>query len=126
MTFESLTTALDEYVKLEFKFESKSDDIGDAMKSFRSKNGILLPDSIDSTDGKPLLSWRVLLLPELGYTGLFSLFHLDEPWDSPHNRKLIPFMPREYRICEEIDKPGYTNLEVLAGEKTLFPPDRVV
>src|SRR5262249_5899033 len=38
-------------------------------------------------EGKALLSWRVTLLPYLEQQNLFNQFHLDEPWDSPHNIK---------------------------------------
>ncbi len=44
----------------------------------------------------PLLSWRVHVLPYLGEEALYEQFHLDEAWDSPHNRKLIPLMPEIY------------------------------
>jgi hypothetical protein len=44
-------------------------------------------------DGKALLSWRVHLLPELGEAKLYEEFHLNEPWDSEHNKKLIARMP---------------------------------
>lgn len=44
-------------------------------------------------DGKPLLSWRVLILPYLEQNALYEQFHLDEPWDSPHNKTLISKMP---------------------------------
>ena len=46
---------------------------------------------------KPLLSWRVHLLPFLGHQQLYERFHLDEPWDSEHNRKLIEEMPDVYQ-----------------------------
>ncbi len=39
-----------------------------------------------SENGKPLLSWRVAILPYLGYEALYNKFNLDEPWDSVHNR----------------------------------------
>jgi hypothetical protein len=42
---------------------------------------------------KPLLSWRVHLLPYLDQDKLYKEFHLDEPWDSEHNKKLIAKMP---------------------------------
>ena len=42
------------------------------------------------------LSWRVALLPYLGYRNLYEQFRHDEPWDSPHNRKLIAKMPPVY------------------------------
>ena len=44
-------------------------------------------------DGKPLLSWRVLILPYIEEYELYKQFHLDEPWDSPHNKTLISKMP---------------------------------
>ncbi len=44
-------------------------------------------------EGKPLLSWRVHLLPYLDQGELYNQFHLDEPWDSEHNKKLIEKMP---------------------------------
>jgi hypothetical protein len=46
-----------------------------------------------SDDGKPLLSWRVHILPFIEQQELYDRFNLDEPWDSPHNRELIPLMP---------------------------------
>jgi type II secretory pathway pseudopilin PulG len=46
--------------------------------------------------GKPLLSWRVHILPYLEQQALYQEFHLDEPWDSEHNKKLIPLMPKLY------------------------------
>ncbi|MFO0814573.1 MAG: DUF1559 domain-containing protein [Gemmatales bacterium] len=54
-----------------------------------------------SATGEPLLSWRVHLLPYLDQEVLYHKFHLDEPWDSPHNIKLLPQMPECYRL------PGY-------------------
>ncbi|MEM9659452.1 MAG: DUF1559 domain-containing protein, partial [Planctomycetota bacterium] len=47
-------------------------------------------------DGTPLLSWRVHLLPYLEHQALYEQFHLDEPWDSEHNKTLIPLMPLVY------------------------------
>ena len=52
--------------------------------------------AIYSDDGRPLLSWRVQILPYLGEQALYDKFHLDEPWDSEHNTTLIPLMPQVY------------------------------
>ncbi len=49
-----------------------------------------------SQDGKPLLSWRVHILPYLGEEALYEQFHLEEPWNSEHNQSLIPQMPAVY------------------------------
>ncbi len=46
-----------------------------------------------SKDGKPLLSWRVAILPYLEQQKLYDEFHHDEPWDSEHNKKLIAKIP---------------------------------
>ncbi len=48
--------------------------------------------------GKPLLSWRVHILPFLGEEKLYKEFHLNEPWDSDHNKKLIPRMPKVFVV----------------------------
>lgn len=55
------------------------------------------PAYLADKQGKPLLSWRVALLPYLGQYDLYQRFHVDEPWDSPHNRQLIPLMPNAYQ-----------------------------
>jgi hypothetical protein len=54
------------------------------------------PASYDD-DGRPLLSWRVYLLPYLGERELYDQFHFNEPWDSPHNSELIAKMPDVFK-----------------------------
>jgi hypothetical protein len=70
-------------------------------------------------DQQPLLSWRVHLLPFLGQQALYDRFHLDEPWDSPHNRTLIRQMPAVYqnprRPCDY-----RTSYMVPVGPSTMF------
>ncbi len=69
-----------------------------AMLNYVEAKGAFPPAYIaDKTTGKPLLSWRVAILPYLEREDLFKEFHLDEPWDSQHNKALIPRMPRVYR-----------------------------
>src|SRR5262249_47063877 len=52
--------------------------------------------AIRSKEGKPLLSWRVAILPYVGHKELYEKFKLDEPWDSEHNKKLLAEMPKIY------------------------------
>ncbi|PHS15829.1 MAG: hypothetical protein COA78_04645 [Blastopirellula sp.] len=63
-------------------------------------------------DGKPLLSWRVHILPFLEQSDLYNQFHLDEPWDSEHNIKLIGLMPKTFRRPGSKAAPGMTNYQV--------------
>ncbi len=74
--------------------------------------------------GKPLLSWRVHLLPFLEEENLYKQFHLDEPWDSEHNRKLIPLMPRVYQNPSAPPQPGKAHYVGLVGKGTLFEADK--
>jgi hypothetical protein len=68
---------------------NKLKQIGLAMENYRMVNGCLPPAAITDQTGKPLLSWRVALLPYLDSVELHQKFHLDEPWDSPHNLSLV-------------------------------------
>jgi hypothetical protein len=66
--------------------------------------------------GKPLLSWRVHLLPFLGEEQLYKQFKLDEPWDSPHNVKLLEKMPSVYQLpSRPTEKPGLTYFQVFVN-----------
>jgi hypothetical protein len=73
-------------------------------------------------DGQPLLSWRVYILPFVEQANLFNQFHLDEPWDSEHNIKLVEQMPAVYRSPKSSAAPGMTTYLTPRGESTLFPP----
>src|SRR5262249_46508298 len=60
-------------------------EIALAMHNRHDTYGFLPASAIYSKNGKPLLSWRVELLPFLDQQELYRQFHLDEPWDSEHN-----------------------------------------
>lgn len=82
--------------------------------------------AIIGPSGEPLLSWRVALLPFLGESGLYDQFRLDEPWDSPHNARLVERMPAVYASPGQRLMPGHTTYHAATGERLLFPPDREV
>jgi hypothetical protein len=70
-------------------------------------NGNMPPAAVCDKTGKPLLSWRVLILPYIGQETLFKEFKLDEPWDSAHNKKLLVKMPKVYALPGKA-RPGET------------------
>jgi hypothetical protein len=77
--------------------------------------------------GKALLSWRVALLPYLGERELYGQFKLDEPWDSPHNKKLLKKIPHFYRPPGEAGGPsGTTFYQVFVGEHAAFEKHRTL
>jgi hypothetical protein len=67
----------------------------------------------------PHLSWRVRLLPLLGHDELYQRFHHDEPWDSPHNKRLIAEMPECY-LAPGRQNNGTTTYQAVAGPGTVF------
>jgi hypothetical protein len=71
-------------------------------------------------DGKPLLSWRVHILPFIEETNLYERFHFDEPWDSEHNRQLIAHMPKAYQAPGSNAGPGKTNYLGAFGKTATF------
>jgi hypothetical protein len=94
--------------------------IGMAMHMFHDANKRFPAAVSYGPDGKPLLSWRVLILPYLGYEELYKEFRLNEPWDSPHNKTLIDKMPPIYRSPMSKLKAPWTNYVVAVGPGTVF------
>ena len=85
----------------------------------------ILPAAITDADGRPLLSWRVAILPYVEEKALYDDFHLDEPWDSEHNRSLIPRMPTVY-ACPSAPPlaAGMTRYLLLDGPGAGFERDK--
>jgi hypothetical protein len=79
-----------------------------------------------SKDGKPLLSWRVAILPFIEQKPLYDQFHQDEPWDSEHNKKLLAKMPAVFRSPNSAAKPGMTNYMGVGGSQGVLgaPADK--
>jgi len=92
--------------------------IGAAIAQYVHDNHRLFPQAIRDTRGNPVLSWRVALLPYLGYQDLYRQFRLYEPWDSAHNQQLVAYIPAEYQSPERFDTK--TNYLVPEGAATPF------
>lgn len=74
-------------------------------------------------EGEPLLSWRVKILPFVEQNELYKQFHLDEPWDSEHNRQLIAKMPPVYAnpvLDAKLTAAGMTDYLAPVGPNTAF------
>jgi hypothetical protein len=96
--------------------------LGLAMHNYLSEYGQFPPAAVYSNDGKPLLSWRVLLLPYLDERDLYTKFKLDEPWDGPTNKKLLEKMPAIFSPTPGKPKDSYdTVYQVFTGKGTIFP-----
>jgi hypothetical protein len=85
-------------------------------------NGTLPAHAVFGCDGQPLLSWRVLILPYIEEEALFCEFRLDEPWDSPHNMRLLPRMPKLYAPVpgKRLPREHATHFQVFIGTGAAF------
>jgi RNA polymerase sigma factor (sigma-70 family) len=98
------------------------------MHKYLDVNDHFPPAAIYDKTGKPLLSWRVLLLPCLDEDDLFKQFHLDEPWDSKHNKPLLAKMPKLYAppLPGKTKEKNATFYQVFVGKGTIFEGKEVI
>jgi hypothetical protein len=89
-----------------------------ALHNYHSNNGRFPGPAILSAERKPLLSWRVAILPQMGLEDLYSQFKLDEPWDSEHNTRLIARIPPVYALGNP--ETGETRFQAVVGPETMW------
>jgi len=103
--------------------ENRMGQIGKALLAYAQDNGTLPPAFTRDANGKPLLSWRVHILPYLGNRLLYRQFRLNEPWDSDHNLKLVRRMPPVFREPNTQQDRGETAVMAVIGKKAAFTGD---
>ncbi|MCA9129598.1 MAG: DUF1559 domain-containing protein, partial [Planctomycetales bacterium] len=94
-----------------------------ALNSYADRYGSYPPPVVYDSAGKPMHSWRVLILPELDEESLYSQYNFDEPWDSVNNARLFASCPKVYT------SPGagsgtifqHSSYVLVTGDKTIFP-----
>jgi type II secretory pathway pseudopilin PulG len=92
-----------------------------ALHNYHDTYGVFPPAYIADETGKPMHSWRVLILPYLDQMPLYAQYRFDEPWDGPNNSRLLPSMPPIYR-CPSDESPGATTTSYAGvyGPKSVF------
>src|SRR4051812_10595310 len=71
-------------------------EIGIALHNYHADYGVFPPAYVADASGRPLHSWRVLILPYLEQKPLYNRYNFSEPWDGPNNRRLASQMPGVY------------------------------
>ena len=94
--------------------------IGLAVMSYESTKQRFPTAAILDREKKPLLSWRVAILPMLEEQSLYRQFKLNEPWDSEHNKALITKMPSVFQSPGSNLEDGYTNYLAITGLSTVI------
>ncbi|MCL2349335.1 MAG: DUF1559 domain-containing protein [Planctomycetaceae bacterium] len=108
-----------------------------AMDTYHDVYHSLPPAYTVDESGKPLHSWRVLLLPYLEQSALYEQIRLDEPWDSEHNSQFHSQMLSVFQCPsgkradasasqgKQSPEPQRNDLNcyysVVIGEQTIFP-----
>jgi prepilin-type processing-associated H-X9-DG protein len=101
--------------------------MGLAFHNYHAVNDGFPAQAIVDKNGKPLLSWRVAILPFIEQGDLYNKFKLDEPWDSPNNKPLIAEMPNIYTCPSNPagKEQGMTTYKVFVGPGTLLKPGKL-
>jgi hypothetical protein len=97
-----------------------------AMEGYCQAYGCYPPEYLVDEQGRPAHSWRILILPYMGYNELYRRYRFDERWNGPHNRLLAMEMPEEY--CSPFANPssGTTQYVGIAGEATVWQGTTIV
>jgi hypothetical protein len=100
--------------------------IGLGLHSYHDTTGSFPARANFDAAGKPLLSWRVQMLPYLDQSELYKEFRQDEPWDSEHNKKLLARMPEVFRAPGSKNKAdsGKTNFLAPIWEGSVLGADK--
>lgn len=103
-------------------------NVGIACQNFASGSKAELPaQAIRSENDKPLLSWRVSLLPLLDNAVLHRKADLSQPWDSDANKVLRESCPPVLQAPgSPADGTLQTSWFTIVGEDTPFPEQGLV
>lgn len=103
-----------------------------ALHAYSEKYGCLPPAYVTDDDGRPMHSWRVLILPFMDHQEIYDAYHFDEPWDGPRNKLLLKTAVQSnyqwpYKCWFDKDgHPETTSYVVVTGSGTAYPDDRRV
>ncbi len=94
-----------------------------ALHNYHSNFNQFPPVYTTDANGKPLLSWRVALVPYLYDPTIADKIHWDKPWDAPENAFLLELTPPFYASTQEMDTPqGSGCIFAVSAPESMFPP----
>ncbi len=95
-----------------------------AVHNYHQVYGMLPPAYVADEQGKPMHSWRVLMLPFVEQAVMYESYRFEEPWNSVNNRAATAVAPSVFQCPEAqgMNSPN-TNYLFIVGEGTLFERD---
>jgi prepilin-type processing-associated H-X9-DG protein len=94
-----------------------------ALQTYESKYGVFPPAVVTDKHGKPMHSWRVLILPYLDRNDLYQRYRFNEPWNGPNNSQLLSenlsifYCPSDPRGTNDY----HTSYVAVVGDHTVWP-----
>ena len=127
----SVTTPRSAVYRMQCSYNLK--DIGIALQCYHDEHRSLPPAYLCDEGGKPVHSWRVLILPYLQQDGrteaaeLYKKYDFSEPWNGPKNINLAPAITALYQCPEEahLGVSGVSYVAVVGG-KTMWPGEKEI
>ncbi|MCA9223548.1 MAG: DUF1559 domain-containing protein [Planctomycetales bacterium] len=92
-----------------------------ALHNYHDTFGSFPPAYVADAAGRPIHSWRVLILPYIEQRGLYDEYDFSEPWDGPRNSRLLNRMPEVFHSFSERPSDCFTNIVAVTGPETAFP-----
>ena len=85
------------------------------------------PAYLADQTGKPMHSWRVLILPFMEQKPLYDQYRFDEPWDGPNNRRLHAAALNLFECpAESKHGTGHTSYVAVVGPGTAWPGAKTI
>ena len=101
--------------------------MGKALLAYEAHFGAFPAPYTSDADGRPLVSWRALILPYLERQDIYAECCFDEPWDGPTNAELARIDLRFMRCPSDPDVQGaQTNYLAVVGPGTIWSTDESV
>ena len=97
--------------------------IGQAIDEYYDANGHYPPAVIRDDNGKPMHSWRVLILPFLGPEAqeTYAKYDMTKPWDAVENQQCLLEIPPEFRCSADTSLVNdETSYLAVVGDRTII------
>ncbi len=112
------------HVSRELSCHSNCRQIALAMGAYHDQYQVFPPAYTVDSNGRPLHSWRVLLLPYLNEQSLYDSLDLTKPWDDEVNRRFWNSMPAVYRCPENQDVADHTTYLAIVAPGSCIQPKK--
>jgi hypothetical protein len=97
-----------------------------ALQNYHDAHGTFPPAYFADKNGRPMHSWRVLILPFMDEGKLYDQYDFNEPWDGPNNSKLAAKIPRVFQCPSNYgrEQSQMTSYVVVVGPETAWPGEK--